>query len=89
MRPNAASLLLALGGLTLTPLAPTPDPLRGFSPESARIEREWEAKFRAIPEPARLRSMMERLAARPHHVGSPYDRANAEWIRDQFRTGIR
>ena len=86
MRPNAASLLLALGGLTLTPLAPTPDPLRGFSPESARIEREWEAKFRAIPEPARLRSMMERLAARPHHVGSPYDRANAEWIRDQFRS---
>jgi len=28
--------------------------------------------------------MMQRLAARPHHVGSPYDKQNAEWIRDQY-----
>ena len=86
MRASAASVLLAVSGLTLVPRAPSPDPLRGFTAESARIEREWEAKFRAIPDPARLRTMMERLAARPHHVGSPYDRANAEWIRDQFRS---
>ena len=29
---------------------------------------------------------MQRLSARPHHVGSPYDSANAEWLRDQFRS---
>ena len=86
MRSIAASFLLAAGGVTLSPRAPTPDTLRGFSPESSRIEREWEAKFRAIPDPARLRSMMQRLSARPHHVGSPYDKANAEWLRDQFRS---
>jgi len=28
--------------------------------------------------------MMQRLAARPHHVGSPYGKQNAEWIRDQY-----
>jgi N-acetylated-alpha-linked acidic dipeptidase len=27
---------------------------------------------------------MERLSARPHHVGSPYGKVNAEWMRDQF-----
>jgi N-acetylated-alpha-linked acidic dipeptidase len=27
---------------------------------------------------------MERLSARPHHVGSPYGKLNAEWLRDQF-----
>jgi N-acetylated-alpha-linked acidic dipeptidase len=86
MRFSAAPLLFALGGLTITPGAPTPDTLRGFSPESSRIERDWEAKFRALPDPARMRSEMERLSARPHHVGSPYDKANAEWIRDQFRS---
>jgi N-acetylated-alpha-linked acidic dipeptidase len=86
MRSIAASFLLAAGGVTLSPRAPTPDTLRGFSPESSRIEREWEAKFRAIPDPARLRSTMQRLSARPHHVGSPYDKANAEWLRDQFRS---
>jgi N-acetylated-alpha-linked acidic dipeptidase len=86
MRAFAASLLFAAGGLSLTPLAPTPETIRGFSPESSRIEREWEAKFRAIPDPTRLRSMMQLLSARPHHVGSPYDKTNAEWIRDQFRS---
>ena len=86
MRSIAASFLLAAGGVTLSPRAPTPDTLRGFSPESSRIEREWEAKFRAIPDPARLRSTMQRLSARPHHVGSAYDKANAEWLRDQFRS---
>src|SRR5262245_35516012 len=54
--------------------------LSGFSAESARTERDWEAKFRAIPDPANLRSYMQRLSARPHHVGSPYDKDNAEWI---------
>jgi N-acetylated-alpha-linked acidic dipeptidase len=86
MRVPAASLLFALGGLTLTPRAPAPETLRGFSTESSRIERDWEAKFRAIPDPARMRNAMERLSARPHHVGSPYDRTNAEWLRDQFRS---
>src|SRR5262245_32453390 len=55
-------------------------PLRGYSNDSARTERDWETKFRAIPDPANLRSYMERLSARPHHVGSAYDKNNAEWI---------
>ena len=40
----------------------------------------WEEKFRAIPSPQNLRDYMQRLTARPHHVGSPYDKDNAEWI---------
>ena len=28
---------------------------------------------------------MQRLALRPHHVGSPYDRDNAEWMLARFR----
>ncbi len=59
-------------------------PLRGFTTASAKVEREWEAKFRAIPEPARMREAMRRLSLRPHHVGSPYDKDNAEWLRAQY-----
>ena len=68
--------------------APVVDPLeiRGFTLASAKIEREWETKFRAIPEPARMRESMRRLSARPHHVGSPYGKMNAEWLRDQFKS---
>src|SRR5580700_7853851 len=40
----------------------------------------WEQKFRDVPNPQNLRDYMQRLAARPHHVGSPYDKDNAEWI---------
>ena len=60
-------------------------PLRGYSNETARTEREWEVKFRAIPKTENLRAFMERLSARPHHVGSPYDKENAEWILAQFK----
>jgi N-acetylated-alpha-linked acidic dipeptidase len=61
-----------------------PAPLRGYSSDSAGAERDWEAKFRAIPDPAALRASMQRLTARPHHVGSAYDRENAEWILSRF-----
>ncbi len=62
-----------------------PAPLRGYSSDSAGAERDWEAKFRAIPDPAALRASMQRLTARPHHVGSAYDRENAEWILSRFK----
>src|ERR1035437_10320435 len=72
----AASLLL------LSAAAGADGELRGYTAESSKIERNWESKFRAIPEPARMREALRRLAARPHHVGSPYDQDNAEWLRD-------
>jgi len=40
----------------------------------------WEDKFRAIPDPKNMRDAMQRMAAHPHHVGSPYDKDNAEWL---------
>ena len=60
-------------------------PLVGYGPRSSQSEREWEAKFRALPDPSNLREYMRRLSARPHHVGSPYDRDNAEWILAHFK----
>src|SRR5437867_2015586 len=59
--------------------------LRGYPAESSRVERAWEAKFRAIPEARNLREYMQRLSARPHHLGSPYDKENAHWILTKFR----
>jgi hypothetical protein len=61
-------------------------PPRGFTATSAQTEIEWEKKFSAIPDASRMREAMRRLSARPHHVGSAYGKANAEWIRDQFRS---
>lgn len=41
--------------------------------------------MRAIPSPDNLRAYMQRLSARPHNVGSPYDKDNAEWIESKFK----
>ena len=89
--PAVAGTLLATSTLAPRPAAerfrgaqPTASPLRGFSADGSRIQREWEVKFRAIPEPTRQRDLVRRLSARPHHVGSPYQRQNAEYMRDLF-----
>jgi N-acetylated-alpha-linked acidic dipeptidase len=77
--------LLAAAPLVLG-AAPANEPaLSGFSGSSARTERGWEARFRAIPDPANLREYVKRLSARPHHVGSAYDKDNAEWILSKFK----
>jgi N-acetylated-alpha-linked acidic dipeptidase len=65
--------------------APNQAGLVGYSPRASQSERDWEVKFRAIPDPANLREYMQRLSARPHHVGSPYDKDNAEWILAHFK----
>ena len=46
---------------------------------------DWETMFRGIPAPERQRAYMEHLAARPHHVGSAYDKENAEWMMSTFK----
>src|SRR5712691_9859383 len=86
MRLTARPLTAPALGLLLLALAPSPTDLRGFTPESAKAEREWETKFRALPSPDSLREYMRRLSARPHHVGSPYDKANADWILAKFKS---
>ncbi len=59
--------------------------LRGFSADASKTEHDWEEKFRAMPDPAAMRAYMQRLSARPHHVGSAYDKENAEWILSKFK----
>ena len=66
--------------------SPTPKPLIGYTTESSRTEQQWEQKFRAIPSPDQLRENMRRLSAFPHHVGSAYDKDNAEWMLAKFKS---
>jgi len=85
VRPIGRALLLAGMVTTLAARSGDDPPLPGYSREGARGERSWETRFRAIPDLDTLRETMRRLSARPHHVGSPYDRDNAEWILARFR----
>jgi N-acetylated-alpha-linked acidic dipeptidase len=59
--------------------------LAGYSANASAAERDWETKFRALPSTDNLREDMRHLSARPHNVGSPYDKDNAEWILAHFK----
>lgn len=65
--------------------------LRGAMYESplqaqSRPATNWEAKFRAIPSAEKQREYMKRISARPHHLGSPYNKDNAEWMLALFKS---
>jgi N-acetylated-alpha-linked acidic dipeptidase len=91
VKATALALLPLFVASTLPGVAQEPTakmeaaPLPGYSASASAAERDWEAKFRALPSPDNLREDMRRLSARPHNVGSPYDKDNAEWILAQFK----
>ena len=85
MRARAGVIAVGLSSLLMAASSTDVQTLPGYSAASSRIERDWEAKFRDIPTPQNFRDYMQRLSARPHHVGSPYDKDNAEWILSKFK----
>jgi N-acetylated-alpha-linked acidic dipeptidase len=60
--------------------------LTGFDRESSERQRALEARFDSLLKKENLREWMKRLSARPHHVGSAYDRENAEFMAGLFRS---
>ena len=88
--PRAARAGLALLA-TLIPLAAAAAagegtaPLFGFTAQEGGVQRSLEQRFDADLNPAELREWLKNLASAPNHVGSPHDRANAEFVRDLFR----
>jgi N-acetylated-alpha-linked acidic dipeptidase len=84
MRPLTSFLALVTATLFAQP---TNDrPLLGFTTATAAKERALESQLDAKMNRDELRNWMQRLAARPHHLGSDYDRQNAEFIASLFRS---
>lgn len=84
--PHLAALTTSAVFFALAAAAtpPADSPLLGFSADGSRAELERESAFARQISKAELRNWLEHLAARPHHVGSEWGRANAEWMRDLF-----
>ena len=59
--------------------------LLGYTAASATPERELEKKFQDAIVAANIKEDMRRLSARPHNVGSPYDKGNADWMLARFK----
>ena len=81
-------VLVLLCSILSAQAAPAPDEksLTGFGAESAAAQRALEARFDALLKKENMREWMRRLSARPHHVGSAYDKENAEFMAGLFRS---
>ena len=79
--PGATLALLSLpiGGET-----PSPSML-GFSVPHAADERSLEQRFDESLNAADQRNWMQRMSSEPNHVGSAHDKANAQFMLQQFR----
>ena len=63
------------------PAGPTPGLSDGRADAQAQLEKTLDSMLRAD----NIRELMKRLAARPQHLGSPYRKENAAFIREKFQ----
>jgi N-acetylated-alpha-linked acidic dipeptidase len=60
--------------------------LTGFTETNATKQLDWEKQFDAQLNPKNQDEWMQFLSSHPHHVGSPQDKANAEYMANLFRS---
>ncbi|MEH6408844.1 MAG: PA domain-containing protein, partial [Leeuwenhoekiella sp.] len=58
----------------------------GFKPESAAKEIKLEADFDSKLSAENLDNWMKKMTARPHYLGTDFDKENAEWMAKQFKS---
>jgi N-acetylated-alpha-linked acidic dipeptidase len=84
-----SALIAAFAGLSLAAVAadapPQSSDLEGFSSAGAAAEAQLEQRFDSDLSPADLRSWLQQMTSAPNHVGSPHDKANAEFELAKFR----
>ncbi|HLH31302.1 MAG TPA: folate hydrolase, partial [Terriglobia bacterium] len=79
MKRALIAILLSTSLLTAQKNGPPP-PLLGFDTDGTNRERGLEQQFDANIKKDDLRDWMKRLSAHPHHLGSAYDKDNADFI---------
>ncbi|MGH8295080.1 MAG: hypothetical protein ACRETZ_06245 [Steroidobacteraceae bacterium] len=60
-------------------------PRLGFTAAGASRERALERRFDAQLSAPEMRAWLKHLSSEPNQVGSPHDKANAEFLLAQFR----
>lgn len=81
MKYSALVVLLMVSTLSFSQKS-----ILGYSKESAEAQLKAEEKFDSYLSTKNIDDWIKRLSARPHHVGSPYGKANAEYMRDLFKS---
>ncbi len=80
----AAAAGLGLAGMVAAD-APAANDLEGFSSAAAAAETQLEQRFDADLSASDLREWLKQMTSAPNHVGSPHDKANAEFQLAKFK----
>src|SRR5436305_7614806 len=85
----SAILVLALIIPSFSQMAPEKSAgsarLYGYSTASSATEHGWEKKFQDGVQAKNVGEAMEKMSLHPHHVGSVYDKGNADWLKAQMK----
>ncbi|MEQ9437725.1 MAG: transferrin receptor-like dimerization domain-containing protein [Cyclobacteriaceae bacterium] len=82
--PTLVLFLAFCGLVNLSGMAQS-DAIMGFSKESAARQLSMEADFDELLKADNLDEWMKYMSARPHHVGSPYDKKVVDFIAEKFK----
>ena len=86
----ASSLVCCSAAFAATPSGAAPGagshgPLFGFTADESGAQESVEQRFDSDLNPADLSAWMKNLSSEANQVGSPHDKANAEFVRDQLK----
>ena len=76
------TLLILIGTLAVNAQNST---LMGFSDEGSVQQIQLEEEFDGLLNATNLDQWMKYLSARPHHVGSPYDKKVVDFVASKFK----
>src|SRR5262245_58000618 len=79
-------LLTALLLVAFLPTFSQTKGITGFSKEKAAAQLKSEETYDSYLKTANIDQWIKTLSARPHHLGSPYGKKDAEFIRDLFKS---
>lgn len=60
--------------------------IQGFSESNAKSQLEYEKQFDSYLNPISQDTWMKFMSSRPHHVGSPHGKANADYMVNLFKS---
>ncbi|HET6725713.1 MAG TPA: transferrin receptor-like dimerization domain-containing protein [Gammaproteobacteria bacterium] len=85
--PACIALIVAfMASATMPALAAHTDAIIGFTPANAKHEHRIESQFDAALDKSEIRQWLKRMSSEPNGLGSPHDKANAEYMLKLFKS---
>ncbi len=83
---NVALVFLLINSIFAQIVLNANQTMLGFSNADAQTQKSLERQFDSYLKRENLREWLKKMSSRPHHVGSPFDKENAEFMLQMFKS---